>query len=69
MYPISASHIPRSCPRCAGALYLTYDDDYTCLICGEYVYRNPPPPLPEPAPMVQEGPRKRGRPRKRPVAA
>ena len=57
------------CPRCSGPMYSGYDDDYTCLLCGEYVFTSlPPQPLVE-RPPVQEGPRKRGRPRKHPEVA
>jgi hypothetical protein len=51
-------------------MYKGYEDDYTCLLCGEYVFANMPkePPVARTAPP-QEGPRKRGRPRKHPVAA
>ena len=58
------------CPRCSGPMYKGYDDDYSCLFCGEYVFANMPrEPRVERPPVVQEGPRKRGRPRKHPVAA
>ena len=60
---------PKHCPRCQGPMYAGYDDDLTCLFCGEYWFANPPPPVVERPPVVQEGPRKRGRPRKHPVAA
>jgi hypothetical protein len=60
---------PSHCPRCKGPMYAGYDDDRTCLFCGEYWFANPPPPVVERAPVVHEGPRKRGRPRKHPVAA
>jgi hypothetical protein len=50
-------------------MYAGYDDDRTCLFCGEYWFANPPPPVVERPPVVQDGPRKRGRPRKHPVAA
>jgi uncharacterized Zn finger protein (UPF0148 family) len=60
---------PKHCPRCKGPMYQGYDDDRTCLFCGEYWFANPPPPVVERPPVVQEGPRKRGRPRKHPVAA
>jgi hypothetical protein len=56
------------CRRCGGPMYRGYDDDYSCLFCGEYVFANAPA-QPLPRPPVQEGPRKRGRPRKNPVAA
>jgi hypothetical protein len=50
-------------------MYRGYDDDMSCLFCGEYVFAHPPAqPLPRP-PTEQQGPRKRGRPRKNPVAA
>jgi hypothetical protein len=50
-------------------MYKGYEDDYTCLLCGEYVFVNmPKEPVQRPVPP-QEGPRKRGRPRKHPVAA
>jgi hypothetical protein len=57
------------CSRCAGPMYKGYDDDYTCLFCGEYVFANMPREPRVQRPPVQEGPRKRGRPRKNPVAA
>jgi hypothetical protein len=58
------------CPRCSGPMYKGYDDDYSCLFCGEYVFANlPREPRVERPPVIQEGPRKRGRPRKNPVAA
>jgi hypothetical protein len=50
-------------------MYSGYDDDYSCLFCGEYVFATPPPRVIEPPPLVPPGPRKRGRPRKNPVAA
>jgi hypothetical protein len=51
-------------------MYKGYDDDYTCLFCGEYVFANlPREPRVERPPVVEQGPRKRGRPRKNPVAA
>jgi len=59
---------PSRCTRCSGPMYRGYDDDFTCLFCGEYWFANPPQPLPAPPP-VQEGPRKRGRPRKHPIVA
>jgi hypothetical protein len=61
--------MPKRCPRCNGPLYAGYDDDMSCLFCGEYVFANPPPRIVETPPVVQQGPRKRGRPRKNPVAA
>ena len=62
--------MPRNCPRCSGPLYRGYDDDMSCLFCGEYMFANMPPrPAVQPEPPVQTGPRKRGRPRKNPVAA
>ncbi|HLI26774.1 MAG TPA: hypothetical protein VKZ60_06870 [Chloroflexota bacterium] len=62
--------MPRQCPRCAGPLYPGYDDDLSCLFCGEYLFANLPerPAAPAPPP-AQPGPRKRGRPRKNPAAA
>jgi tRNA(Ile2) C34 agmatinyltransferase TiaS len=59
----------KRCPRCSGPMYSGYDDDYSCLFCGEYVFATPPPRVIEPPPLVPPGPRKRGRPRKNPVAA
>ena len=57
----------RKCPRCDGPLYRGYDDDMSCLFCGEYLFAKlPPRPVIQPQPS---GPRKRGRPRKNPVAA
>jgi hypothetical protein len=50
-------------------MYAGYDDDLSCLFCGEYVFANPPPPIVQAPPAVSQGPRKRGRPRKNPVAA
>jgi uncharacterized protein (DUF983 family) len=61
--------MPKRCPRCNGPLYAGYDDDLSCLFCGEYVFANPPAPIVQTAPLVPQGPRKRGRPRKNPVAA
>jgi hypothetical protein len=60
--------VPQRCPRCNGLLYRGYDDDYSCLFCGEYIYTSVPQPLFE-RPVIPPGPRKRGRPRKNPVAA
>jgi uncharacterized protein (DUF983 family) len=60
--------MPKRCPRCNGPLYAGYDDDLSCLFCGEYLFANPPPMV-QTAPAVPQGPRKRGRPRKNPVAA
>lgn len=61
---------PTKCPRCNGPMYRGYDDDASCLFCGEYVFtRVLASPLivePDGAPA---GPRKRGRPRKNSVAA
>jgi uncharacterized protein (DUF983 family) len=59
--------VPSRCPRCSGPLYRGYDDDYSCLFCGEHIYTRVPQPVI--APLVPPGPRKRGRPRKNPVAA
>ena len=61
--------LTRRCPRCSGPMYPGYDDDLTCLFCGEYVFANPPPRTALPPPEIPPGPRKRGRPRKNPVAA
>ena len=62
-----AKPMPKRCPRCSGPLYAGYDDDLSCLFCGEYVFANPPRIIE--TPPVPQGPRKRGRPRKNPVAA
>jgi uncharacterized Zn finger protein (UPF0148 family) len=62
---------PKHCPRCGGAVYRDYDNDYSCLHCGESVFVVAPrvrlADLP-PAPPEGER-RKRGRPRKHPIAA
>ena len=58
-----------SCPRCTGPMYQDYEEEATCLYCGEHVYANVPPRPELQAAPVSEGPRKRGRPRKHFVAA
>jgi hypothetical protein len=58
---------PRHCPRCAGPMFRDYYDDFGCLWCGEQWSAGPP--VMQPQPIVHEGPRKRGRPRKHPIAA
>jgi len=58
---------PTTCPRCGGPMYRGYDDEASCLYCGEYVY-----PRVEARRLLLEpegGRRKRGRPRKHTVAA
>ena len=59
--------VPPRCPRCRGPLLRDYDRDYQCLYCGEYVYTTAHPAVWRP--LVPEGPRKRGRPRKQPLMA
>ena len=60
----------RCCPRCNGFMYLGYEDDYSCLTCGEYIFANAPyPPVVAQPAVPPDGKRKRGRPRKNPVAA
>ena len=62
---------PSKCPRCNGPMYRGYDDDASCLYCGEYVsarvvaHKLLLPPEDSPP----NTPRKRGRPRKSAVAA
>ena len=62
---------PTRCPRCGGAVYRDYDNDYSCLHCGESVFVVAPrmrlADLPPPPPEGER--RKRGRPRKHPIAA
>ena len=61
---------PTHCPRCNGPMYQGYEDESSCLLCGEYVFANPlPAPPVDRLPTPPDGPRKRGRPRKHPVAA
>ena len=62
---------PTSCPRCSGPMYRGYDDDASCLYCGEYVFARvlASPLLIDPDGTPPSGPRKRGRPRKNAVAA
>jgi hypothetical protein len=49
-------------------MYPADKDEYTCLACGEHLFTDLPfgravlPPS-----IIQEGPRKRGRPRKHPI--
>ncbi len=53
------------CPRCAGPMYRSYQDEYCCLLCGEYLF--PPAskrPVAEPPTRVPPAPGKGGRPRK-----
>jgi hypothetical protein len=61
----------KHCPRCGGAVYRDYDNDYSCLHCGESVFVVAPrarlADLPPPPPEGER--RKRGRPRKHPIAA
>ena len=62
--------VPTRCPRCGGPMCRGYEEDYSCLFCGEYVFTKVPRErVVERPPMAQEGRRKRGRPRKNPVAA
>jgi uncharacterized Zn finger protein (UPF0148 family) len=63
-----AAPMPQHCPRCRGPLFQGYENEYGCLMCGECMYRQPRV-MSEPRPVVQEGPRKRGRPRKHPLVA
>jgi hypothetical protein len=58
----------KRCPRCNGPMYRGYDEDYSCLFCGECVYPRLPA-LVVPPPAGIDAPRKRGRPRKNPTAA
>jgi ribosomal protein S27AE len=62
---------PKNCPRCGGAVYRDYDNDLSCLHCGESVFVVAPrtrlADLPPPPPEGER--RKRGRPRKHPIAA
>jgi hypothetical protein len=71
MAMVPQSSPPRCCPRCGGAVYRDYDNDYSCLHCGESVFVVSPrmrlADLPPPLPEGQR--RKRGRPRKHPIAA
>lgn len=59
---------PTTCPRCGGPMYRGYDDDASCLYCGEYAYVRVEARhlLADPPPGER---RKRGRPRKHTVAA
>jgi hypothetical protein len=59
---IASAPTRQQCPRCRGPLFKTGDDEYNCLYCGEYLFTDPPPP--ERPLVIQQGPRKRGRPRK-----
>lgn len=62
--------MPAQCPRCQGPVYQDYDGDYCCLLCGECVYAIAPPVRWEDlAPDGEPARRRRGRPRKQPVAA
>ncbi len=68
MIPQASS--PRCCPRCGGAIYRDYDEDYSCLHCGESVFVMRPRVQFANLPLPPEGERrKRGRPRKHPIAA
>ena len=69
MAPVQKTRAPQRCPRCGGPMYRGYDDDYSCLFCGEYIFANAPRPPAVERPPAPEGLRKRGRPRKNPVAA
>jgi hypothetical protein len=62
---------PQQCPRCRGQVCQDYDGDYCCLLCGEYIYfRMPTVRWQDLQPAAAEpGKRKRGRPRKHPIAA
>jgi hypothetical protein len=61
---------PVQCPRCSGQVYRDYDGDYCCLLCGEYIYFQAPRIRWEDLqPPLEPGKRRRGRPRKNPIAA
>jgi uncharacterized Zn finger protein (UPF0148 family) len=64
---IDRAPIRRQCPRCSGPLFKTYDDEYNCLCCGEYLFTAQAPP--EYQRVIAEGPRRRGRPRKQAMSA
>ncbi len=63
-----AAAVPRHCPRCRGPLWASYEDELDCLFCGESVFLHPAAVVERP-PVVQVGPRRRGRPRKHPLVA
>jgi hypothetical protein len=51
-------------------VYQDYDGDYCCLLCGEYIYfRAPRVRWEDLQPPLEPGKRRRGRPRKNPIAA
>jgi uncharacterized Zn finger protein (UPF0148 family) len=68
MLRVEAAPVPQHCPRCRGPLFKGDDDDYGCLLCGERIYPQPRIII-ERLPLDQQGPRKRGRPRKQRLVA
>ena len=68
---LRAIPVPTTCPRCGGPMYRGYEDDASCLLCGEYVFTRveASPLLSGPDGLPATGPRRRGRPRKSEVAA
>ena len=37
-----AALIRKGCPRCSGPMHRSYQDEYCCLLCGEYVFTETP---------------------------
>jgi uncharacterized Zn finger protein (UPF0148 family) len=60
--------VPHHCPRCHGPLFKGYTDEYDCLLCGETIFPQARLVV-ERFADVQDGPRRRGRPRKHPLVA
>src|SRR5262249_13781674 len=67
MIEVPPTPVLGQCPRCRGRLLKGEEhNEYSCLFCGEYLFHREPQA--EPPPLIREGPRRRGRPRKPPVA-
>jgi hypothetical protein len=70
MAPAQSASGTRQCPRCSGLMYQDHDRDYTCMNCGECIYFAAPRlQWKDLEPPLAPGKRRRGRPRKHPVAA
>jgi len=41
-----AAGVRQGCPRCGGPMYPAYQDEYSCLRCGEYMFTEIPRKIP-----------------------